>query len=56
MFCVYCWKNTETKNERMEDLKEYKILKGECKECNKIKLGKKKFKRNPNNETKVLLI
>ena len=54
MFCVYCWKVTETKNERMEDLKEYKILKGECKECNKIKIGKKIKKRNLNN--KILLI
>ena len=56
MFCVYCWKNTESKNEKWEDLKEYKILKGECKECNKINLVKKEYKRKLNNETKVLLI
>ena len=48
MFCVYCWKVTETENERIEELKEKSrvttILKGECKECKNIKLDKKKIK------------
>ena len=52
MFCVYCWKVTETENERIEELKEKlkeksivtTILKGECKECKNIKLDKKKIK------------
>ena len=54
MFCIYCWKVTETKNERMEDLKEYTILKGECKECNKIKTGKKNYKQNTDNITLLI--
>ena len=48
MFCVHCWKVTETENERIEvlkeDLKETTILKGECKECKKLKRKKKNIK------------
>ena len=40
---------TQTKNERMEDFKEYQILKGECEECNKIKIDKKIIKRRKSN-------
>ena len=54
-YCFLCDKPTQTKNKRKEDLKEYQILKGECEECNKIKVSKKKYKQNPN-DPKILLI
>ena len=54
MFCIYCWKITESKNEKWEDLKEYKILKGECKECNHINIVKKEYKRKFENKTLLI--
>ena len=40
MYCFKCEKNTETTNERTEEWKEYKILKGTCKVCNTNKAKK----------------
>ena len=38
MYCFHCEKNTETINERIEEWKEYRLLKGVCKMCNKTKV------------------
>ena len=47
-YCFFCDKMTQTKNKRKEDFKEYQILKGECEECNEIKIIDKKFRKKIN--------
>ena len=34
MYCFNCEKNTETTDEREEEWKEFKVLKGKCVVCN----------------------
>ena len=53
-YCFLCDKPTQTKNKRKEDLKEYQIFKGECEECNKIKISKKNINNKPN-DLKLLI-
>ena len=55
MYCFKCDKITETNNEREEEWKGYKVLKGKCKVCNTGKV-KKLYKKIRYDEKKAPLI
>ena len=40
MYCFHCEKSTKTTNERKEEWKEWYIVRGICKVCNKNKVKK----------------
>ena len=54
-YCFKCGKITKTENEKLKVFKEYKILNGDCKDCNYIKLLYS-IKIKPTDNIKLLFI